>query len=120
MKNKFPIIPMMKILLLCYIITAVLLSILAFLLLKFKIADEQLTLFAYGIYMIVCFVGGFLAGKQSSQKKFLWGLLEGILYFSILLGISFLIQKEMVQSVPHMLIALGLCSVSGMVGGMVS
>lgn len=120
MKNKFPILPMLKILLLCYILTALFLAFLAFLLLKLKLPDTQLTLFAYAIYVITCFLGGFLTGKKVTQQKFMWGLLEGALYFGILLALSFAIQKEMYQSMEHMIISFALCLGGGMIGGMLS
>lgn len=119
-KIKFPIISSLKILLLCYIITAILLSCAAFVLLKLKLSDVPLQFLSYAIYMVVCFLGGFLAGKNVSQKRFLWGLAQGVLYFAVLLALSFAIQKQMYQNLAHMLTSLGLCALGGMAGGMLS
>lgn len=119
-KIKFPILSFLKILLLCYIITALLLSCAAFLLLKLKLADVPLSFLSYAIYLLVCFLGGFLAGKNVSQKRFLWGLMQGVLYFAVLLALSFAIQKQMSQNWGHLFTCLGLCALGGMAGGMLS
>lgn len=109
-----------KSLLLSYIITLLILFLLSFLLLKFRLNES---IISFGItlsYVLSCFSGGYLSGRKVSSRRFLWGLITGILYFLFLTLISLLINKGLNSDVPHFFTVLIMCAFSGMLGGMVT
>lgn len=119
--NGFPtVITYVKLLCVSYILSALLLLLTAFLLYQMKLGAGPVQAMVYGIYVLSCAIGGFLAGRSSGQRRFFWGLLFGAFYFLILLGTSFAIGKEICQGTGHMLTALGICLAAGCVGGMIS
>ena len=70
--------------------------------------------------MISTFSGGFVIGKLAGVKKFLWGLLLGIMYFVLLLLISLGIYHSLQSDMMNLVTTFLLCAGGGMLGGMVS
>ena len=64
-----------------YLLSAVLLFILTFVLYRLKLKESQITPAVYLLYGISCFAGGLLCGKALRTRRFFWGLLTGF-YFS--------------------------------------
>lgn len=109
-----------KLLCVSYIFSALLLLLIAFLLYKMKLGSGPIQAMVYGTYILSCLIGGFLIGKSAGQRRFFWGMLFGALYFLILLGLSFVIGKEICQGTGHMLMVLAMCLGAGCFGGMIS
>ena len=107
-------------LILSYLFSAVLLLILTLLLYRFRLPEEQITIGIYAVYILSCFLGGFLVGKAMKTRRFFWGMLIGLLYFVVLFLMSSLQNPSAPTELPHMLSVLSMCLVSGMAGGMVS
>ncbi|MCI8464351.1 MAG: TIGR04086 family membrane protein [Lachnospiraceae bacterium] len=107
-------------LLFSYILTGILLLILSFLLYKMKLSRSQIHMGVYVVYVLSCLFGGFLAGKQIKNRRFLWGGLTGILYFTLLFLISLLLNQGIHVEVPGLLLNFVLCAGSGTIGGMLS
>ncbi len=109
-----------KVLALEYAVTAVLLLVLAFLLLKLKLSYAVINAGVVVIYLASNFVGGFLIGKITGRQKFLWGFLVGLIYAVIVSLLSFLIHKGFYLDVQHAVRMIGLSVAGGMLGGMLS
>ena len=62
-------------LLVSYIITGILLLVLAVLLYKLNLDKGKVTAGITGIYVVSAFAGGFLIGKLQKVRKFIWGLM---------------------------------------------
>ncbi|MCI8551215.1 MAG: TIGR04086 family membrane protein [Lachnospiraceae bacterium] len=107
-------------LLFSYILTGILLLLLSFLLYKMKLSKDQIRIGVYAIYVLSCLFGGFLAGKQIKNRRFIWGALTGMLYFAILFVISLLLNKGLHTGIPGLLLSFALCAGSGTIGGMIS
>lgn len=103
-----------------YILTAVLLLVLAFSLYQFHLMENQVNLGVNAIYIIVCLIGGILAGKAAKVRRFIWGLLTGCAYFLILLFVSFLVHKNIGSNINELLLIFAMCAGSGTIGGMIS
>lgn len=116
--NRFTFI--LKSLLISYLLTAGLLLLLALLLYKFSLTEKIVSLCITGIYILVTFLAGFLAGKKEGSRKFLWGLLMGCLYFLILTVVSLIVNHSISNFSASFFTVLALCAGSGMLGGMVS
>ena len=72
------------------------------------------------IYIMVNVFGGFMAGKIFGRQKFLWGMVLGILFFSILLLSGFFMWGIKALDSGRVFSGLMICMISGMFGGMIS
>ena len=111
---------MMKSMLAAYIVTAGLLLLLALLLYRFGLSEKVVSIAIILIYIVVTFCIGFLAGKRAGEKKFLWGLAAGCIYFVILTVVSLIINRGIEDVTGELLTVFLLCGGSGMLGGMLS
>ncbi|MCI9664676.1 MAG: TIGR04086 family membrane protein [Lachnospiraceae bacterium] len=110
----------LKSLLFSYLLTAGLLLLLSLLLYRFSLSERIVSISITGIYIVVTFLAGFLAGKREGSRKFLWGLMMGCLYFLILALVSLIVNHGMSSLSTSFLTVLVLCAGSGMLGGMLS
>ena len=111
---------MVKALLCAYVVTGIMLLILTVLLYKLGLSEENVNAGIILIYVISTFSGGFVIGKFAKVRKFLWGLLAGVLYFILLLLISLGIYHSLQGEAAHLVTTFLLCAGGGMLGGMVS
>ena len=111
---------MVKSLLIAYVVTGIFLLILTLLLYKMGLSEQKVNIGVILIYVIATFSGGFVMGKLSMTHKFLWGLLTGVLYWGLLMLISFGIYHSLQSEMGSLLTTLLLCAGGGMLGGMVS
>lgn len=109
-----------KVLLAMYIITGILLVILAVLLYKLGLSEAVVNIGIIVIYVLVGFLGGVLIGKIQGTRKYMWGALLGLGYFAVLLIVSLAVHKGLDSDLQHVLTTLVLCTASGAVGGMIS
>lgn len=116
-KSSMPVI-MMKVLLVSYIITGILLLILAALLLKLSLTENMVSVGIIAIYIISCFTGGWIMGRAVPAKKYVWGGILGAVYFIILIVVTLLVNHSFQNEAGNMLTTFIICGGSGMVGGM--
>ena len=109
-----------KILLLMYVVTAMLLFLLAVLVQRFNWDNNVISIVISSVYVISCFIGGFFVGKVQQNKKFIWGILIGLAYVIIMLVITLVVKHGFHSSVSAFVTNLLLCLGSGMLGGMLS
>ena len=119
-QEKIPVLFLLKTLLFSYILTGVLLAILAFLLYKMNLTESIVSIVIIVIYVAATFFGGFVAGKKCRSRKFLWGLLIGGAYFLVLVVISLAVGEPAGQLGDSLITTLVLCAAGGMLGGMLS
>lgn len=110
----------LKALLCAYIVTGIMLLILTLLLYKAGLSEENVNAGIILTYVISTFAGGFVMGKLTGTKKFLWGLILGVLYFLLLLLISLGVYHTLQAEITNLLTTFLLCAGGGMLGGMVS
>lgn len=111
---------LIKSLLAAYIVTGLLLLLLALLLYKLQLSESIVNIGIIAIYVAACFLGGFLEGKMMKTRKFLWGGTFGLLYFAVLAIISLAVGQGFSGSSSHFVTTLILCMAGGTLGGMVS
>lgn len=107
-------------LLISYMVTGILLLLISFLMLKFELSNAVLSGGIILTYILSNVIGGFLLGKSAEQKRFLWGLGMGALYFVVLVLISILTSPIANLEGNRLLSVLFICLFSGMLGGMIS
>ncbi|MFR7993084.1 MAG: TIGR04086 family membrane protein [Lachnospiraceae bacterium] len=110
----------LKVLLLTYVFTGLLLLLLSLGLYKLGMNEQQVGIGIFVIYFLSGFFGGFLMGKSSGKNKFLWGLLLGVLYFAVLTAVSLGVNHSFSGSAAAVLAVFALCAAGGTLGGMVS
>ncbi|MHB8131000.1 MAG: TIGR04086 family membrane protein [Mobilitalea sp.] len=111
---------LVKGLLFSYIITAFILLILSFLMLKLDLSSMVISVGINFAYIVSAFIGGFFVGKKIEQRKFIWGLVMGVFYFIVLMLISLLMNRVAPQPMGSLFTVFIICGLSGMLGGMVS
>ena len=119
-QNEGWIMWMGKALLAAYVVTGILLVILARALYKFELNEGAVTAGVTAVYLISTFTGGLVVGKLAKVRRFLWGIVLGILYFALLLLVTVGIYRTFHGSSTEILVTFALCAGGGMAGGMIS
>lgn len=119
-KGKPDFMFIMKTLLFSYLLTALLLAVLAFLLFRTDMGKKGVEIGIIIIYIAATIFGGFLAGKRITSRKFLWGLCMGALYFVVLSLVSLLVNRGITNPGSSFFTTMVLCLGGGMFGGMIS
>ena len=119
-QNEVWIMWMVKALLAAYVATGILLIILALALYKFELNEGAVTAGVTAVYLISTFTGGLVVGKLAKVRRFLWGIVLGILYFALLLLVTVGIYRTFHGSSTEILVTFALCAGGGMAGGMIS
>lgn len=110
----------LKVLGVAYFLSAILLVLLAFLVFRFGISEKAVAIGIVLIYILSCLVAGLLIGKLQKNRKFLWGLFVGAMYFAVLLALTGVVDKGLSQVASDFGTTLFICLGSGMLGGMIS
>lgn len=105
-------------LLIMYVLTGVLLLLLAFLLFRFQLNEKAVSVGILMIYVVSCFLGGRRMAKKMRVRRFLWGILVGGVYFLVLLLGSLLLNHGLSQEYVHLAATFVMCVAAGMIGGM--
>lgn len=109
-----------KALLFSYVLTGLLLLLLALALYKFHLKESQVSIGVNAIYILACLFGGFLTGKAVKQRRFFWGLCVGVLYFTFLTLAAFVMNRALPSDTMQTVMNLVLCVGSAGLGGMLS
>lgn len=111
---------MVKALLCAYVVTGIMLLILTLLLYKMGLSEANVNAGIILTYVVSTFSAGFVIGKLMKVKRFLWGLIAGVLYFVLLLLISLGVYHSLQGELANLLTTFLLCAGGGMLGGMIS
>lgn len=110
----------LKCLLFSYVLTAGLLLLLALMLYRFGLQEKVVNIAIVLVYIAVTFLAGLIAGKRMGNRRFIWGLLMGVLYFAVLALVSLVVNRSLQDVASNFVTVFLLCAGSGMLGGMVS
>ena len=72
------------------------------------------------LLLLLSLAGGFLAGKGIRSRRFFWGMTNGVLYFLVLLLVSWLHSHGELADTSRLSVTLACCAAGGMIGGMMS
>jgi len=120
-KNKSPLVAV-----LLGLVTAVFVTILLLLLLTVLIYNTDMSGTVSGIMMVAIYVlgpfaGAFVLGKIMKKKRFLWGMLLGVVYFALFVLLSVLTAEEgAIPGIREYLQVLLAVLPGGILGGMFS
>ncbi|MBE5962797.1 MAG: TIGR04086 family membrane protein [Lachnospiraceae bacterium] len=113
-------ISVMKSVLFSYLVTIFMLLVIAFLMLQTGLSGGVLGAMVIVTYIVSVFLGSFYMGRHVEQKRFVWGLIVGVVYFAIYCMISMIVHGEEPAEVMHFVKAFLIIAGSGMLGGMLS
>ena len=120
MQKNIKVIWWIKSLLASYIVTGILLLVLTFFMYKFELNEKIVSAAIVGIYVVSTLIGGVIIGKLTKSKRYLWGMVLGILYFVLLLLITLGVYRTLNGHSVSIVTSLILCAGGGMTGGMIS
>ena len=112
--------PMIRSLLISYVLSGILLAALAFALYKLHLKEGQVNLMVFAVYFVTCLAGGLLAGKGIRQRRFFWGLLSGLFYFVVLFAVSWAMNMGSPIDMERSVTVMGVCALGGTIGGIIS
>ena len=112
--------PLLRSLFISYALSALFLGALAFALYKLRLGESLVNLLIFAVYFAACFAGGFFTGRKVRNRRFFWGLTLGLVYFLVLLAVSFLLNKGLNGTMNQILTTMAICAASGTIGGMIS
>ena len=108
MRSK--LIPVIRTLLLSFLISIIILCLMALLMWKLSLSDGQVKTGLYLSYLLSCLFGGFCFGHIFPKRRILWGLCFGIVC---------VVVAKATLSYPAFLV-LGLCCLGGCAGSFFS
>ena len=120
MQKNIKVIWWIKSLLASYIVTGILLLVLTFFMYKFELNEKIVSAAIVGIYVVSTLIGGVIRGKLTKSKRYLWGMVLGIIYFVLLLLITLGVYRTLNGDSVSIVTSLILCAGGGMTGGMIS
>lgn len=103
-----------------YLMTAVLLLLMAVGLYFVGMSEKMVHLLIIAVYVLSTFMAGFMLGKKIQSRKFLWGLLVGAAYFLVLVVVSLVANGTTQGLSDAFATTMILCTAGGMLGGMLS
>ena len=118
MKVKNKIIGIMLANILSYVVTFIMILLLALIMFKFQPEDTFINIMVFLTYFISNFGGGFYIGNKCESKKYIHGMICGVIYFIILLSISICLGGD-VTNLKKDIWVFVVCVAGGMCGGMV-
>ena len=115
MQKNIKVIWWIKSLLASYIVTGILLLVLTFFMYKFELNEKIVSAAIVGIYVVSTLIGGMIIGKLTKSKRYLWGMVLGILYFVLLLLITLGVYRTLNGDSVSIVTSLILCAGGGMI-----
>ena len=120
MQKNIKVIWWIKSLLASYIVPGISLLVLTFFMYKFELNEKIVSAAIVGIYVVSTLIGGMIIGKLTKSKRYLWGMVLGIIYFVLLLLITLGVYRTLNGDSVSIVTSLILCAGGGMTGGMIS
>lgn len=103
-----------------FAITCVGVIMLALCLLLLSLSEEMIDGGILILYILSCFMAGFVIGKRRKNRRFLWGIFIGIMYYSLLFAATFFVVSSTDANIYDVATSLLVCCGSAAFGGMLS
>ena len=109
-----------KSLIISYIVTFILLLIFAMIMYYGNVSETVVGIFVIITYFISSLLGGLSIGKGVEKRRFLWGMILGLLYFGIIMMITLVGRADNEQIDSSKITGFITSCIGGMLGGMIS
>lgn len=110
---------LLKCLMASYLITGVLLLVVAALLYKFSLGENVVEICIIAIYCIASLLAGLFFSKGATSRRFLWGMAAGAVYFLVICAVSMVLEQDFTPLSNSCITTFLICLGSGMLGGMI-
>lgn len=97
-------------------VSVILIFICAFLAYKLRLSPAQLGIMAMVIYAVGSFIAGFGVGKLKKEKRLLWGICAGVVYFAAVLAISIISGGSIHADGGRLVRCVLICVAAGTIG----
>lgn len=111
------LIQVVKVVAAAMIVSVLLIFICAFLAYKLRLGSPQIALLVTVIYAVGSFIAGFGMGHLRREKRLLWGICAGVLYFLVIILISLMVSRRIGSDGAKIVRNLFICVAAGGVGG---
>ena len=121
MKNMWGterLVALLKCLMAAYLITGILLLVVAGLLYKFSLGENVVDISIIVIYCISSLLAGLFFSKGAASRRVIWGMAAGAAYFAIICAVSVIADPGFSPISNSCITTLLICLGSGMLGGM--
>ncbi len=112
------IIALLKCLLAAYVMTGIMLALMALLLYKLQLSENTVEIGIIVVYVVSSLLAGLFFSKGARNRRFVWGMLAGAAYFLVICAVSFVMEPEFSFLSNSCLTTMAICIGSGMLGGM--
>ncbi len=102
------------------VVSGVLLLVAAYAMLKLCPSDQTLNYYVMAIYAASSFVGGMIAGKSMGTRRFVWGIVAGMVYVAVVLVIALAVRGNVASGSVGLVRLIVPSVLAGMLGGMMS
>lgn len=109
-----------KSLIISYIVTFILLLIFSMIMYYGNVSEKVVGIFVIITYFISSLLGGLSIGKSVENRRFLWGIILGLLYFGIIMMITLVGRVGNEQIDSSKITGFITSCIGGMLGGMIS
>ena len=109
-----------KSLIISYIVTFILLLIFSMIMYYGNVSEKVVGIFVIITYFISSLLGGLSIGKSVENRRFLWGMILGLLYFGIIMMITLVGRVGNEQIDSSKITGFITSCIGGMLGGMTS
>lgn len=111
------IIQVLKVAAAAVVISVLLILICAFIAYKLRLGEAQMGIMASVIYAAGAFIAGFGMGKLKKEKRLLWGLCAGAVYFMVILVVSIISGQGLYGDAGRLARCIIICLAAGGIGG---
>ena len=111
---------MMKSLIAGYVITLLLLGLLAYIMRKFILDEKAVDNIIFGIYMAGSFTGAMLSAWMIKKRRVVTGIIYGAVYITVLVVIAAIMKKQAPDNSDNIAMSVAACVSAGAFGGFFS
>lgn len=108
-----------KAILISYILSAIALVVLAFIMYKSGLTKSQVEIGVKVIYFISAFIAGLVIALKEKRRRLFWGMAMGVVYMAIIIIISLIVNKGNVENIVGMLVNVAICVAGGGIGALI-
>ena len=112
------LVALLKCLLAAYVITGVLLVLVAGLLYKFSLGENVVDVGIIVVFCLSSLLAGLFFSKGAASRRFIWGMAAGAVYFLVICAVTFAVEGKIDLLSNSCMTTLFICAGSGMLGGM--
>ena len=112
------IVALLKCLMAAYVVTGLLLVLLATMLYKLQLGENTIEIGIIVVYVVSSLLAGLFFSKGAKSRRFLWGMMAGAAYFMIICTVSMAMEPDFTILSNSCLTTMAICVGSGMLGGM--